>query len=77
MRVIRYEDIVAQVKELCLDANCTLPMDVFEALVEAQKKEESPLGQNVLDAILENAKSLRKRKCPSARTLAWWLFLPR
>lgn len=64
MRVIRYEDIVAQVKELCLDANCTLPMDVFEALVEAQKKEESPLGQNVLDAILENAKIAKEKKMP-------------
>lgn len=64
MRVIRYEDIAAKVKELCLDANCNLPMDVWEALVEAQKKEESPIGQNVLDAILANAQIAREKKMP-------------
>lgn len=45
LRTIRYEDIVAQVKELCLDANCNLPMDVYQALVAAEQKEESPWGR--------------------------------
>lgn len=47
-----------------MDANCNLPMDVWEALVEAQKKEESPIGQNVLDAILANAQIAREKKMP-------------
>ncbi|NMB01213.1 MAG: fumarate hydratase [Firmicutes bacterium] len=64
MRVIHYEDIVAQVKTLCLDANCNLPADVFEALVKAQEDEASPLGQNVLDVILENAQIAREKKMP-------------
>ena len=64
MRTIRYEDIVAQVKELCLDANCNLPMDVYQALVAAEQKEESPLGQNILDVILQNAKIAREKKMP-------------
>lgn len=64
MRVIRFEEIVAKVKELCLDANCNLPMDVFQALVEAEQKEESPLGQHVLDVILQNAQIAREKKMP-------------
>lgn len=64
MRTIRYEDIVAQVKELCLDANCNLPMDIYQALVEAEQKEESPLGRDVLDVILQNAQIAREKKMP-------------
>ncbi|NMB21646.1 MAG: fumarate hydratase [Firmicutes bacterium] len=64
MRVIQYEDIVTQIRTLCLDANCNLPMDVWEALVKAQKDEDSPLGQNVLDTILENARIAKEKKMP-------------
>ena len=64
MRVTSSEEIVAKVKELCLDANCNLPMDVFQALVEAEQKEESPLGQHVLDVILQNAQIAREKKMP-------------
>lgn len=64
MRVIQYADIVAQIKALCLDANCNLPADVYKALVEAQKDEASPLGQSVLDAILDNAHIAREKKMP-------------
>lgn len=64
LRVIQYEDIVTQIRTLCLDANCNLPMDVWEALVKAQKDEDSPLGQNVLDTILENARIAKEKKMP-------------
>ncbi len=64
MRVIEYADIVAQIKALCLDANCNLPLDVWDALVKAQKDEASPLGQNVLDTILENAQIAKKKQMP-------------
>lgn len=64
MRIVHYADIAAQVKALCLDANCNLPMDVYDALVKAQENEVSPLGQNVLDTILENAHIAREKKMP-------------
>ncbi len=64
MRVIQYEDIVAQIRTLCLDANCNLPLDVWDALVKAQEDEASPLGQNVLDTILENAKIAKEKQMP-------------
>lgn len=64
MRVIQYADIVTQIKALCLDANCNLPLDVWEALVKAQKDEASPLGRNVLDTILENAQIAKEKRMP-------------
>lgn len=64
LRVIQYADIVAQIKTLCLDANCNLPADVWDALIQAQKDEASPLGQNVLDTILQNAQIAKEKKMP-------------
>lgn len=64
MRVIQYEDIVSQIRTLCLDANCNLPMDVWDALVKAQEDEASPLGQNVLDTILKNAQIAKEKQMP-------------
>ncbi|HHY15665.1 MAG TPA: fumarate hydratase [Firmicutes bacterium] len=61
MRVIKYQEIVEKIKELCLDANCNLPQDVLQALQSARKAEKSPLGQSVLDTILENADIARER----------------
>lgn len=61
MRVIKYGDIVARTKALCLDANRHLPADVFGALQRAQEQEVSPLGKNVLDTILENAEIARTK----------------
>lgn len=61
MRVIKYGDIVARTKALCLDANRHLPADVFGALKRAQEQEVSPLGKNVLDTILENAEIARTK----------------
>lgn len=61
MRVIKYDDIVARTKALCLDANRHLPADVFGALQRAQEQEVSPLGKNVLDTILENAEIARTK----------------
>lgn len=64
MRIIQYADIVATIKELCLDANCNLPQDVWDTLVRAQKDEASPLGQNVLDTILANAQIAKEKQMP-------------
>ncbi|NMA61221.1 MAG: fumarate hydratase [Firmicutes bacterium] len=61
VKVIKYADIVTQVKALCLDANWHLPADVLGALKQAHEQEASPLGKNVLDTILENAEIARAK----------------
>lgn len=61
VKVIKYEDIVVQIKALCLDANWHLPTDVSGALKRAQEQEVSPLGKNVLDTILQNAEIARTK----------------
>ena len=55
MREITTAEITETVKRLFQEANYYLPEDVLSALRRAREKEESPLAQNVLDQILQNA----------------------
>lgn len=55
MRTIKAEDIANTVKKLCIEANIYLGKDVENALAEAAKTEESPLGKDILAQLLENA----------------------
>lgn len=61
VKVVKYVDIVAKVRELCLEANWHLPQDVLTSLEKAHKNEDSELGKNVLSTILENAEISRKK----------------
>lgn len=64
VKVVKYADIVAKIKELCLDANWHLPKDVLAGLQKAHKAEDSELGKNVLSTILENAEISRSKSMP-------------
>jgi fumarate hydratase subunit alpha len=55
VRKIAVDDIEQKVAELCIQANYTLPSDVLLALRRAREQEPSPVGQRILDQLLENA----------------------
>lgn len=61
MRKIDYAQIVASVREMCLQANAMLPPDVEEALRGAKAREASPVGRSVLQTILDNAAIARQK----------------
>ncbi len=54
MREISVTDIANTMARLCQEANFDLGADVLDSLKRARDKEESPLGRQVLDQILEN-----------------------
>lgn len=56
MREIQVNRITEEVARLCWDANFSLPEDVFDALKQALNTEESPIGKQALEQIIENAK---------------------
>jgi fumarate hydratase subunit alpha len=64
MRDIDCQNIKETVARLCQEATSLLPEDVLQALKQARQKEESPLGQKILDQILENAELARKEMLP-------------
>ena len=55
MREIPVEEVTRTVRDLCIKANTCLREDQLSALRRARSDEESPLGQEVLDNLLENA----------------------
>jgi fumarate hydratase subunit alpha len=55
MREITTAQITQTIAELCVRANYRLPVDVLDALRRAREAEPSPLGQQVLDQLIENA----------------------
>lgn len=64
MRTVRTEDIVKNIKEMCIEANHFLSEDmrqVFEQSVEAEK---SPLGSLVLNQLKENLEIAGKDMIP-------------
>ena len=64
MRQVRAEEIKRVVKDLIIQANCRLPQEVRVAFQEALKKEESPIGREVLTQILLNAEIAEKEQMP-------------
>jgi fumarate hydratase subunit alpha len=64
MREITVGDVSETVSHLFQEANFLLPEDVLACLKQAREREESPLGCDVLDKILENADIAAKERVP-------------
>lgn len=64
MREIQAEEIIKTISSLCQEANCQLPKDVYQALVDSSLKEESAQGKSVFRCILENIKIAEKDYLP-------------
>ena len=64
IREIRTDEIIEAVAELCQQANYYLQDDVVAALKKECDKEQSPLGRQVLDRIMENADIAASKRMP-------------
>lgn len=64
MRDIDSKEVTQAVSRLFQEANLFLPEDVLASLREARETEESPVGREVLDRILENAEIAAKDGIP-------------
>lgn len=64
MKEIKAQEITATVARLCKEANYFLGEDVLAALRKARDQEESPVGRQILEQILENADIAAKEEMP-------------
>ena len=67
MKQIQAQDVTQAVAKLCVDANCVLGDDLLDALAKAQQAEPSPVGQDVIGQILENAEIGRTQLEPTCQ----------
>ncbi|MFI3177477.1 MAG: fumarate hydratase [Eubacteriales bacterium] len=54
MRTIQVEKITQHIKEMCIEANHELTLDMKQALSQAVEHEVAPLGKQVLEQLQEN-----------------------
>ncbi|MGA3281700.1 MAG: fumarate hydratase [Smithella sp.] len=64
MRRINVKRVTKAVRKLFIEANTVLGEDVIEALHQAQSREESETGRQVLQKIIENADIACRKKMP-------------
>lgn len=64
MREIHYDTIAEAVERLCMESNYFLGDDVIASLQRALEREESPVGREILQEILENARIAGEDEVP-------------
>ncbi len=64
MKEVKAKDVTDTVARLCKEANYFLGEDVLSALKKAREDEESPVGRQILDQILENADIASREEMP-------------
>lgn len=64
MREVHVNDIIEAVRKIAIESNYFLPEDALVAYREALRKEESPLGKEVLKEIIANAELAIKEEMP-------------
>jgi fumarate hydratase subunit alpha len=61
LREIEADRVTAAVRDLCIEANTELPESHLSALRRALDSEESPLGREVIERLLQNAEVAKER----------------
>ena len=64
MRSVQVGEITKNIKEMCIEANYTLSPDMKKVFDESVKKEESPLGKQILHQLEENLEIAGKDQIP-------------
>ena len=64
IRTVQVEEITENIKEMCIEANYFLSPDMKKVFDESVKKEESPLGKQILHQLEENLEIAGKDQIP-------------
>lgn len=64
MREIEISQIIAAIRQLCIDANRVLPADLENRITDAAEKETSPTGKAILCDLCENMNAARELQIP-------------
>lgn len=64
MREVRVSEITDKIEEMFIDACRNIPCNILASLKEAKEKEESPLGKEVIERIIQNDELARDKQLP-------------
>ena len=74
MRSIHTDEIIKNVKEMCIEANLHLSEDMEKAIHDAQEKEEGELGKQILGQLCENMDIAAKDEIPICQDTGMAVF---
>lgn len=64
MRTIHTDEIIKNIKEMCMAVNVELSPDVKRAILSAREKEESVIGKQILGQLEENMNIAKESRIP-------------
>lgn len=64
MREVKTEQITAEIRRLCIEANRVLPCDLEQSIRSAAKTETSPTGRSILEDLGANMDAARELNLP-------------
>lgn len=64
MRQIQVSKITSAVKQLCIETNYVAGQDIVAGIKKGLSNESSPIGQNILNQILDNASLAKEKRMP-------------
>ncbi len=74
MKVIKSQEITEKVKKMCIEANIHIGDDVVNSLNHNLEKEESPLGKNILNILIENTQIAKEKNIPICQDTGMAVF---
>ncbi len=74
MRTLNTDVIISAVKEMCINANLYLAEDMKKKLEEAAREEDSPLGKQILEQLMENLNIAAEDKIPICQDTGMAVF---
>lgn len=64
MRTIHTDEIISNIREMCIEANLTLSPDMVQVVQQAQQQEDSTLGKQILGQLCENMAIAEEEQIP-------------
>jgi len=74
MRIINSDFIEETVREMCMEANFSLPCDMRKAISNFKKSEKSDIAVKILDSIEENYRIAMEKKIPICQDTGMAVF---
>lgn len=74
MRTVQASEITKNIREMCIEANHFLSDDMKKVFDESVKREESPLGKQILNQLQENLEIAGRDMIPICRIRGWPSF---
>ena len=74
MKQISCRTITEQGKKMCMEANFDLGEDVLQAFSAARENEEAPIGREIMDLLIENARIAKDESIPMCQDTGFAVF---